>query len=139
MTADEIAAALLELAALRGTERSRAVRALKKEFAATAAAEDAAGMAEAVADGMTQEEVAAALGTTPGRVSLALKAHGLPGRKTGRRPGTDRREPADGDPLAALAARMRAEGRPWREIGPALGMSHEAARKKYGNPSPATS
>lgn len=86
MTTEELAAALLELPALPPLERAWAARVLKREAAAVLDAEAAAGMAGAVAAGMTQEDVAAGLGTTPNRVSLALKAHGLPGRKTGRPP-----------------------------------------------------
>jgi hypothetical protein len=86
MTTEELAAAALRLAALPPMERARAARALKREAAAVFDAEAAAGMAGAVAAGLTQEDVAAGLGTTPNRVSLALKAHGLPGRKTGRPP-----------------------------------------------------
>jgi hypothetical protein len=84
VTSGELAAALLGLAALPPLERAKAARALKRAAAAVLDAEAAAGMAGAVASGMTQEAVAEALGTVPARVSLALKAHGLPGRKTGR-------------------------------------------------------
>lgn len=84
MTTEELAAALLGLRDKPPLERARAARALKREAAAVLDAETAGGIAGAVADGMTQEAVAAALSTTPARVSLALKAHGLPGRKTGR-------------------------------------------------------
>ena len=86
MTTEELAAAMLRLPALPPIEQARAARALKAEAAAVLDAMAAAGMAGAVADGWTQEGVAEALGTTPSRVSLALKAHGLPGRKTGRPP-----------------------------------------------------
>jgi hypothetical protein len=88
MTTEELAEALLGLAALPPLDRAGAARALKEAAAAVLDAEAAAGMAGAVAAGMTQEGVAAALGTTGARVSVALKAHGLPGRKTGRPPGS---------------------------------------------------
>ena len=84
MTTEELAAALLALRAMSPLDRATAARALKRQAAAVLDAEAAEGMAGAVAGGMTQEAVAEALGTVPARVSLALKAHGLPGRKTGR-------------------------------------------------------
>lgn len=86
MTTEEFVIAAARLSGLPPLERATAARALKREAGAVFDAEAAAGMAGAVAGGMTQEAVAEALGTVPARVSLALKAHGLPGRKTGRPP-----------------------------------------------------
>ena len=86
MTTEELAAALLGLRALPPLKRAEAARALKKEAAAVLDAEAAEGMAGAITGGMTAAAVAAALGTVPARVSVALKAHGLPSRVTGRPP-----------------------------------------------------
>ena len=86
MTTMELAAALLGLGALPPLERARAARALKREAAAVLDAEAAEGMAGAIAGGMTAAAVAAALGTVPARVSVALRERGLPSRRTGRPP-----------------------------------------------------
>jgi hypothetical protein len=87
MTTEELAAALQGLSALPPLERARRARSLKKELAAALDAETAAGVAGAVAGGMTLDEVAAELGSSGPRLSALVTAHGSGTGRTGRPPG----------------------------------------------------